>query len=72
MVKKEGNVLHLLSPLDAIPDGQVFQINSSPNSVGGDASHSDENASFSQIGMFSFFETNDDAGINWEDYFEIK
>lgn len=65
-VIKEGSTLRLLEASEAIPEGEVLQLTSAPTPP------PDEGNEFSRLGLRAFFEATDDAGVNWEEYFEIK
>jgi hypothetical protein len=76
-VYKEGNI-HLLTPLVGVNEAELFvtvldkddQASGAAQSFRAVASNSEQE--FQGIGLTSFFDTEDDNDINWEELFDFK
>ena len=73
-VIKEGDVLRLLSSSEEIPEGKVlrlFALSDEPE-TSPESNPLQASCEFEYLGLHSFFATQDDANINWEDCFESQ
>lgn len=76
-IYKEGNI-HLLSPLIGADEAELFvivldkddQANGVAESFRAAASGSEQE--FQAIGLTSFFDTEDDNNVDWEELFDVK
>lgn len=76
-IYKEGNI-HLLSPLVGVREAELFvivldkddQASGVAKSFRTEASSSEEE--FQTIGLTSFFDTEDDNNVDWEELFDVK
>ncbi|MGZ5075735.1 MAG: hypothetical protein ACXV9R_03855 [Methylobacter sp.] len=76
-IYKEGNI-HLLSPIIGVDEAELFiivldkddQANAVAESFRAAASSSEEE--FQAIGLTSFFNTEDDNKVDWEELFDVK
>lgn len=76
-VYKEGKV-HLLTPLVGVSEAELFVIvldkDDQANGVAQpfQAVASTSEQEFQAIGLNSFFDTEDDNDVNWEELFDVK
>ena len=76
-VYKEGNI-HLLTPLVGESDAELFVIvldkDDQARGVAQSfhAASSNSEQEFQAIGLTSFFDTEDDNDVNWEELFDVK
>lgn len=76
-VYKEGKI-HLLSPLPEVKEAELFiivldkddQASGVAKSFRTETSSSEEE--FQAIGLTSFFDTEDDNNVDWEELFDVK
>ena len=76
-VYKEGNI-HLLTPLVGVSDAELYvivldkddQVSGVAQSFRAIASNSEQE--FQAIGLTSFFDTEDDNNVDWEELFDVK
>ena len=76
-VYKEGNI-HLLTPLVGVSEAELFvivldkdeQVSGVAQSFRALASNSEQD--FQAIGLSSFFDTEDDNNVDWEELFDVK
>ena len=76
-VYKEGNI-HLLTPLVGVNEAELFvivldkdeQVSGVAQSLRTLASNSEQD--FQAIGLSSFFDTEDDNNVDWEELFDVK
>jgi len=76
-VYKEGNI-HLLTPLVGVNEAELFvivldkdnQVSGVAQSFRAIASNSEQE--FQAIGLTSFFDTEDDNNVDWEELFDVK
>ena len=76
-VYKEGNI-HLLTPLVGVSEAELFvivldkdeQVSGAAQSFRALASNSEQD--FQAIGLSSFFDTEDDNNVDWEELFDVK
>lgn len=74
----KGGSIHLLEPLKDVQEAELFIIvldkeKSTGNVI--DTFQSEANNSeddFKAIGLASFFDTQDDSNVDWEDMFDVK
>lgn len=76
-IYKEGSI-HLLSPLLGVSEAELFVIVLDKNDTAGGVAKSfrtEPSASeeeFQAIGLTSFFDTEDDNNVDWEEVFDVK
>lgn len=76
-IYKEGNI-YLLSPLIGINEAELFVIVLDKDDKAGGVAKSfrtelsTSEEEFQAIGLASFFDTEDDNNIDWEDVFDVK
>ena len=76
-VYKEGNI-HLLTPLVGISEAELFVIvldkddQASGVAQSFHAAASNSEKEFQAIGLTSFFDTEEDNDVNWEELFDVK
>jgi hypothetical protein len=76
-IYKEGNI-HLLSPMPGVKEAELFiivldkddQASGVAQSFRTKTSSSEEE--FQAIGLTSFFDTEDDNNVDWEELFDVK
>jgi hypothetical protein len=74
---KEGGI-HLLTPIVGVDEAELFVIvldkNTDANGIAQSFRTTNSNAEqdFQAIGMNSFFDTENDNNIDWEDVFDVK
>lgn len=74
---KNGNI-QLLTPLQGVTEAELFVIVLDKAEQTGDVLRSirpievNSEQEFKTIGMASFFDTNEDNNVDWEDMFDVK
>lgn len=70
---KEGGI-HLLTPIVGVDEAELFVIVLDKNTDASGIAQSFRNAeqNFQSIGIASFFDTEDDNNIDWEEVFDVK
>ncbi|MGZ4975866.1 MAG: hypothetical protein ACXV8O_01840 [Methylobacter sp.] len=76
-IYKEGNI-HLLSPIIGVDEAELFVIVLDKDDQANGVTESFRAAAFSSkeefqaIGLTSFFDTEDDNKVDWEELFDVK
>jgi hypothetical protein len=76
-VYKEGNI-HLLTPLVGVSEAELFVIVLDKDDQASEVAQSfhavasNSELEFQAIGLSSFFDTEDDNNVNWEELFDVK
>ena len=74
---KEGNI-QLLAPLQGVTEAELFVIVLDKVAQSGTVAQSfgpieiNSEQDFKAIGLSSFFETDEDNNVDWEDMFDVK
>ena len=76
-IYKEGSI-QLLEPLKDVQEAELFVIVLDKDETTGSvvstfqASANNSEDDFKAIGLASFFDTQDDSNVDWEDMFDVK
>lgn len=76
-IYKEGSI-HLLSPLVGVSEAELFVIVLDNADAAGGVAKSfrteppTSEAEFQALGLASFFDTEDDNNVDWEEVFDVK
>jgi len=74
---KQGRI-ELLAPLQGITEAELFVIVLDKTEQTGDVAQSvkpmeaNSEQEFKSLGLSSFFDTNEDNSVDWEDMFDVK